>query len=113
MLQAAAVLDRDRYCEGREAVQEIRRAVERIDDPHVLAVAGAAALLGEERVIGMAAANGRDDLGLGLAVDVGDEVVAALGIDLERIETREAAHDEIAGAARGAHADVEKWLHRR
>ena len=62
-------------------------------------------------MIGMAAANGRDDIGLGLAVDVGDEVVAALGVDLERVETRKVPHDEIAGAARGAHADVEKWLH--
>ena len=70
-----------------------------------------AALLGEKRMIGMAAPNGRDDVRLGLAVDVGDEVVAALGVDLQRIETRQAAHDEIAGAARGAHADIEKWLH--
>ena len=93
-------------------MQEIRRAVERIDDPNVLALAGAAAFLGEERVIGMAAANGRDDVRLGLAVDVGDEVVAALGVDLQGIETREAAHDQVAGAPRGAHADIEKWLHR-
>ena len=71
----------------------------------------AAALLGEERVIGMAAADGRDDLRLGLAVDVGDEVVAALGVDLQGVETREALHDEVAGAPRGAHADIEKWLH--
>ena len=33
VLQAAAVLDRNRYGEGRKAVQEIRGAVERIDDP--------------------------------------------------------------------------------
>ena len=48
----------------------------------------AAALLGEKGVIGMAAPDGRDDLRLGLAVDVGDEIVAALGVDFERIETR-------------------------
>ena len=37
VLQAPAVLDRDRYGEGRKAVQEIRRAVERVDDPEVFA----------------------------------------------------------------------------
>src|SRR5208282_3288216 len=52
MLQAAAVLERDRYGEGRETVQEIRRAVERIDDPDELIVAAAAALFGEKRVVG-------------------------------------------------------------
>ena len=51
MLQAAPVLDRDRDRERREAVQEIGRAVERIDDPDVLAVAAAAALLGEKRML--------------------------------------------------------------
>ena len=53
-----------------------------------------------------------DDVGLGLAIDVGDEVVAALAVDFQRIEARQAAHDQIAGAPRGAHADIEQWLHR-
>ena len=51
VLQPPAVLDRDRHREGRKAVQEIRGAVERIDDPDVLALAAAAAFLGEERVV--------------------------------------------------------------
>ncbi len=92
-------------------MQEIRGAVERIDDPHVLAVAAAAAFLGEKRVLRVAAADGGDDVGLGLAVDVGDEIVAALAVDLQGIEAREAAYDQIAGAAGGAHADIEQWLH--
>ena len=77
------MLDRDRYGEGRESVQEIRGAVERIDDPHVLAVAGAAALLAVEGVIRMSPPHRRDDVRLRLPVDVGDEVVAALGLDLQ------------------------------
>ena len=44
-------------------------------------------------MIGMAAANGRNDIRLGLAVDVRDKVVAALGVDLERVETRKVPHD--------------------
>ncbi len=53
VLEPAAVLDRDRYRERREAVQEIGGAVQRIDDPNVLALAAAAALLAEKRMIGM------------------------------------------------------------
>ena len=72
----------------------------------------AAAFLGEKGVMRVAAANRRDDVRLGLAVDVGDEIVAALAVDLQRIEARQAAHDQIAGAPRGAHADIEQWLHK-
>ncbi len=93
-------------------MQEIGGAVERIDDPDEFAVAAAAAFLGEEGVLRVAAANGGDDVGLGLAVDVGDEIVAALAVDFQGIEAREAAYDQIAGAPRGAHADIEQWLHR-
>ena len=57
LLQASTVLERDRYGERREAVQEIRRAVERIDDPDEFAVAAAAAaLLGEKGMVGMSCA---------------------------------------------------------
>ena len=40
-----------------------------------------------------------------------DEVVAALGVDFDRIEARQAAHDQVAGAPGGADADIEEWLH--
>ena len=70
------------------------------------------AFLGEKRVLRVAAANGRDDVRFGLAVDVGDEIVAALAVDFQRIEARQALDDQIAGAPRGAHADIEQWLHK-
>jgi hypothetical protein len=60
----------------------------------------------------VAAANGGDDVGFGLAVDVGHEVVAALAVDFQGIETRQAAHDQITGTPGGTHADIEQWLHR-
>src|SRR6185312_12587624 len=78
VLQAALVLERDRYGEGGEAVQEIRGAVERVDDPDEFVVAAAAAFLGEKGMLRVAAANGGDDVRFGLAVDVRDEIVAPL-----------------------------------
>ena len=54
-----------------------------------------------------------DDLALGGAVDLADVVVAALGGDLEALEPDQAADDDLAGAARGAHGDIEQWVHDR
>jgi hypothetical protein len=56
-------------------MQEIGRAIEWIDDPNELVVAGAAAFFGEKRMLRVAAANGGDDIGFGFPVDVGDEIV--------------------------------------
>ena len=92
-------------------MQKIRGAIERIDDPHVFVVTAAAGFLAQHGVLRIAAANGGDDVRFGFAVDIGDEVVAALGVDFDRIETRQAAHDQITGAPGGAHADIEQWLH--
>jgi hypothetical protein len=83
VLQPALDLAGDRDCEHREAVQEVGRAVERVDDPHRVAVAARAALLGEERMAGVVALDDADDLGLRGLVDLGDEVIAALGRDLQ------------------------------
>ena len=63
MLQTALVLERDRNCEGRKTMQEISRAIERVDDPDELVVAGSAAFLGEKRMLRVAAANRGDDVG--------------------------------------------------
>ena len=112
MLQPPAMLDRDRHRKGREAVQEIRSAVQGIDDPDVLVIAAAAGLLGENRVIRVTAVNRGNDVRLGLAVDVGDEVVAALGVDFDGIEARQAAHNDIAGAAGRAYSNIEERLHK-
>ena len=94
-----------------KAVQKVGRAVERIDDPHGVVLAAAAAFLGEEGVLRVVAADDGDDLRLGGAVDLGDEVVAPLGGDGERLEAVQAADDDFAGAARGAHGNIEKRLH--
>jgi hypothetical protein len=52
--EALFVLDSDRYRERRHTVNEVRRPVERIDDPAIAAALGARrALLGHDRVIGV------------------------------------------------------------
>ena len=74
-------------------MQKIGGAIERIDDPHEFILAAAARLFGEHRVLRITAANGRDDVRFGLAVDIRDEIIAAFGVDLERIEARQAFND--------------------
>ena len=70
-------------------------------------VAGGAAFLGEEGMVGMQAADGLDDVGLGGAIDLGHVVVATLAVDFDGFEARDGAHDDVAGAARGANRDIE------
>ena len=94
-------------------MQEVGGAVERIDDPDRVVLAAAAALLGEDRVLGIVLVDDVDDLALGGAIDLADVVVAALGGDLQALEPHQAAHDDLAGAARGAHGNVEQWMHGR
>ena len=93
-------------------MQEIGGAVERIDDPDELTVTAAARFLAEYGMLRMAPADRCDNVRFGFAVDVRHEIVAAFGIDFDRIETRQAAHDQITGAPGGAHSDIEQWLHK-
>ena len=74
-------------------MQKIGGAVERVDDPHEFTLAAAARLFGQDRVLRIAAVNGGDDVRLGLAVDVCDEIVAALAVDFQGIEARQAFDD--------------------
>ena len=53
-----------------------------------------------------------DDFALRRLVDLGDEVVAALGRDLQALEPIHAADDDFAGAACGANGDVEERVGR-
>src|ERR1700693_1145963 len=112
-LEPTALLDRNRDCEHREAVQEVGGAIERIDDPDDLAVAAATAFLGQERMRGIEFADDRDDLALGGLVDLADVVVAALGGDLETLQSYQAADDDLAGTACGAYRDIEQRMHGR
>src|ERR1019366_3843120 len=97
----------------REAMQEISRPVERVDDPNDVTRTAAPGFLAEKRVFRMAAANRRDDFRFGLAIDVRDEIVAALAVDLDPVRPRHAAHDQVAGAPSGSNGNIEQRLHNR
>ena len=77
----------------------------------VSCVPALAALLGEKGVLRVVAADGGDDLAFGGVIDLGDEVVATLGSHRERLQAVQAADDDLAGTARGAHGNIEKRLH--
>jgi len=111
VLEPPAHLGCDRDGKHRKAVQEVGRAVERIDDPECIVLAGPAALLGEKCVLRVVTADDADDFLLGGVVDLGDEVVASLGGDGERLEAVQAPDDDLARAARGPNGNVEKRLH--
>src|SRR5258707_14072595 len=93
----------------RDAVQEIGRAIERIDDPAVTRVgAGArAAFLAEEAVsrprLGQFLV---DDL-LGAAIGGGDEVARPLERHLQMLDLAEIALEAPPGTARGLDHDIE------
>src|SRR5688572_26706108 len=101
--------DRDR--ELRETVQEVRGAVERVDDPGVVVARRRAALFREETVRRVGLAYRRDQDLLGGAIDLAHEVIAVLLADRERADAVEAARNDVAGAARGADRDVEQRVH--
>ena len=68
-------------------MQKVGGAIQRIDDPYRLVIAGGAAFLGENGVLGVVAADDGDDLPLGRDIDFGDEIVAALA-DTSRLSSR-------------------------
>jgi hypothetical protein len=111
VLKTALDLAGDRYGEHREAVQKVSGAVQGINDPHRVVVTALAALFGQERVLRVMTAYGCDDLLFRGLVNLGDEVIAPLGGDREGLQAIEAADDDFAGAARGAHGNIEKRLH--
>ena len=111
VLELALVLAGDGDAEDRVSMHEVRRAIERIDDPERIVLAACAAFLGENGMIGIRLVDDGDDLPFGGVIDFSDEVIAALRGDLQAVEARHAANDDFARAACRTYGDVEKWLH--
>ncbi len=107
VFESALDLASDRYGERGEAVQEVCRAIERVDDPHDITFAGATAFLGEKCMVRIQPANRPDDLFLGGTIDVGDIIVTTFGRHIEAIEPRQAADDDITRATCGADGKTE------
>src|SRR5436190_11160531 len=113
MRERAAMPDADRHAVLRKAMDEVGRAVERIDDPHVLRVGvRRARLLGEQPVIRVRLAHDLDDRFLRRVIHLRDEVLGALRRDAQPSAVQRRAVDDRARAARRAHGDIEYWMHR-
>ena len=103
-------LQRDRDGEDRDAVQEVGRAVERIDDPAMLGVLAfdLAALLHQEAPVRAGARQFIEDDLLGPPVGIGDEVGRALHRDLEVLHLAEVAGKRATGLGGGLRHHVEQ-----
>ena len=73
-----------------ESVHEVGGAIERIDDPHEFVRAAPSAFLGEDPMVRVRAPDCSDDFLLGVAIDIGDEVIATFACDLDGVKAREA-----------------------
>ncbi len=112
MRQRAALLDGDGDAVLRKAVDEVRRAVQRIDDPAAFGfLRGGAGLFRQETVVGIGLAHHVHDRFLRRPVHLRHIVVDALGLHLQRAAVERRAIDDGAGAARRAHRDVEHGMH--
>jgi hypothetical protein len=109
------VLKRDRHRVLRETVDEVGRAVERIDDPGVVGAGagpGGAGLLGQDRVLRIRGLQRVDDRRLGSVIDFGDEVAATLDGNADEIEVEAGAIDDRAGFAGRLDGRVQHRVHR-
>ncbi len=106
----AFALERDRNGEMRNAVQEIRGAVERIDDPAVRLVGAfaLAAFLAEKAVAGPRLRQFGVKRFLGAAVGGGDEIGRTFQRDLQILDFAEIALERARGLARGGDHDIEQ-----
>lgn len=108
----ALVRKRDRHAVVRKAVNEVRRAVERIDDPLEFGcVARFAGFFGEDRMIGISGLQRFDDRVFRRLVDFRHEIVLLLLADLDQIEVERCAIDDLSGAASRLDSDVEHGMH--
>ena len=112
VLELSAVAHGDRYGELWESMNVVGRPVEGIDDPFVFMVALPTALLGKDRVVGIEVVNDLDNRCLGEVIDLGDELVAALLGDLQRIELIEVPNHQLTGPPGGLDSDVDHGVHR-
>ncbi|CEG09415.1 hypothetical protein BN961_02841 [Afipia felis] len=106
----ALALQGDRDRELRNAVQEVRGAVERVDDPCVAlvgALAGAA-FLAEEAIAGARLDEVVVEHLLGAAVGRRDEIGGSLQRHLKIFDFTQVALEAAAGAARGLDHDVDE-----
>ena len=94
----------------RDAVEKVRGAVQRVDDPHRVALAVGAALLGEEGVVGVDALDFPYNFRLAGAVDLAHVIVPGLAVHGYGVDPVQFASHQFTGAASGADGDVHGGL---
>ena len=87
-------------------MQEIRGAVQGVDDPDRVGVAADAGFLGEDGVVGIVFLDFLDHGRLGRAIGVTDEIVVSLLLDLDLVEFVEVPDKDCATAARRHHGHI-------
>src|SRR5207248_11753645 len=89
----AIALERDGDAEVRQAVEKVRRAVELVDDPAMLAILAGnrAALFHKETVARPGAGQFLAQRSLGLVVGIGNEIARSLERDLQLFDFAEIA----------------------
>jgi hypothetical protein len=107
------VLDRDGHAPGRQPVEEVDGAVQRVDDP--AQAAGPAprglVLLGEQPVVGTGGGQLAGDQQLGLAVGLRDRVGGRrLGVDHQLAEAVGVALQQPAGLLGDPHGQLSQRL---
>ncbi len=110
LLHHATVCQRDRHAVHGEAVDEVGRAVQRVDDPDIFGMLGAmraARLFGEDAVVGIGLEKRFDDGFFSHLVHLGHEVIGRLGVDLQDVEVHRCAIDDRASSAGRLDGDVE------
>ncbi len=96
------------------ARDEVGGAIQRVDNPQVLAVrvADIAGFLPQDTVVGVSLVEVVDNLLLGFVVHIGDEIVAALLVDVDQIHAFRRAYDLLAGTARRTQGDIHHGFHK-
>ena len=110
LLDLAAHRQGDTDAVKRKAVDEIGRAVQRVDDPDEFGIFRAmlaARLFGQNAVAGVSRQQRFNDRGFGGLIDFGDEVVGLLERDANGLNIKGSAVDEGAGGARSLDGHVE------
>src|ERR1035438_10011831 len=108
--EEAAPGARDRDGPMREAAHEVRRAVERVDDPRRsrLVDARKPRLFAEKAVAGKRAEENAPDDGLALAIRDRDDVILRLLLDARGIQPPEVREKNLSGLARGGDRGIDR-----
>ncbi len=98
----------------RHAVNKVGGAVQGVDDPHIIRILAlySAAFLAAETVVRVSLAQDLDNRLLRAAIDLGDKVIGALGLDFHRVRAFIGAFNQFAGLARRAQSHVQHGFHR-